>query len=92
MDLLKTDVRNTFNSIKRSHLLDQVYQDFPDLLRHVALIYSSSSPLGFLKGDTRTILSSKEGPSWASPFFHWNSPTVDEITGQSFQHKAVGIP
>ena len=59
--LLKTDVKNSFNSVSRSHLLNQVLTTFPDIYNHAALVYSDIKPLIYLQRSHPVILSSQEG-------------------------------
>ena len=65
--LLKKDVKNTFNSIKRSHLLEKMSHNFPDSFSHVTQMYSSLSPLVYLQGDHTVVLSSEEGVHQGDP-------------------------
>ena len=43
--LLKTDDKNAFNSIRRSYLMQMVYESFPEIYNHVFQMYSDSNPL-----------------------------------------------
>ena len=65
--LLKTDVKNAFNSIGRSHLLNQVAEHHPDIYPHVAQMYSSSSPLVFHQDNSSSVILSEEGIHQGDP-------------------------
>ena len=58
--VLKTDAKNAFNSIHRSHLLQQVMKSFPILTNHVMQMYSGFGPLVFLQNNVPVILSSQK--------------------------------
>ena len=57
--LLKTDVKNAFNSVSWSHLLNQVLITFPDIYNHTAMVYSDINPLIYLRRSHPVILSSQ---------------------------------
>ena len=42
-------MKNAFNSVSRSHLLNQVLTTFPDIYNHAALVYSDINPLIYLQ-------------------------------------------
>ena len=65
--VLKTDAKNAFNSIHRSHLLQQVMKSFPTLTNHVMQMYSGFGPLVFLQNNIPVILSSQEGIHQGDP-------------------------
>ena len=65
--LLKTDVKNAFNSVSRSHLLNQVLTTFPDIYNHAALVYSDINPLIYLQRSHPVILSTQEGVHQGDP-------------------------
>ena len=65
--LFKTDVKNAFNSVSRSHLLNQVLTTFPDIYNHAALVYSDINPLIYLQRSHPVILSSQEGVHQGDP-------------------------
>ena len=58
--VIKTDAKNAFNSVKRSHLLTQVSKHFPEMFHHVNQMYAGFGPLIYLQGDSPVILSSEE--------------------------------
>ena len=65
--VLKTDVRNAFNSVSRCHLLEQVFQSFPDLSSHAQQMYGGFSSLVYMQGSTPVIISSEEGVHQGDP-------------------------
>ena len=42
-------MKNAFNSVSRSHLLNRVLTTFPDIYNHAALVYSDINPLIYLQ-------------------------------------------
>ena len=50
-------MKNAFNSIKRSHLFEEMSHNCPDLFSHVTQMYSSSSPLVYLQEEHTVVLS-----------------------------------
>ena len=67
MIVLKTDVKNAFNSIHRSHLLEQVSSCHPDIYPHVCQMYSHSSSLVYQQGNSIVIIPSEEGIHQGDP-------------------------
>ena len=67
MIVLKTDVKNAFNSIHRSHLLEQVSSCHPDIYPHVYQMYSHSSSLVYQQGNSIVIIPSEEGIHQGDP-------------------------
>ena len=65
--VLKSDVRNAFNSISRQQMLEQVVGSFPDILNHVAQMYGRISPLVFMQGITPVTIESAEGVHQGDP-------------------------
>ena len=65
--LLKTDLKNAFNLVSRSHLLNQVLITFPDIYNHAALVYSDINPLIYLQRSHLVILSSQDGVHQGDP-------------------------
>ena len=65
--VMKTDAKNAFNSVKRSHLLTQVSKHFPEMFPHVNQMHAGSGPLIYLQGDSPVILSSEEGIHQGNP-------------------------
>ena len=65
--LLKTDVKNAFNSVSRSHLLKQVLTTFPDIYNYAAVVYSDINPLIYLQRSHPVFLSSQEGVHHGDP-------------------------
>ena len=65
--LIKSDIKNAFNSVERSSMLPQVAESFPDLYPHVFQMYSGFSPLLFQKGEESYLLSSQEGVHQGDP-------------------------
>ena len=59
--LLKTDVKNAFNSIRRSYLMQMVYNYFPEIYNYLFQTYSDSNPLIYTNGKTVSMFSSEEG-------------------------------
>ena len=67
MIVLKTDVKNAFNLIHRSHLLEQVSSCHPDIYLHVCQMYSHSSSLVYQQGNSIVIIPSEEGIHQGDP-------------------------
>ena len=65
--VLKTDLKNAFNSVERSHLLPEVAKIFPDIYRHVHQMYAEFSPLVFNDGHNAHLLQSQEGVHQGDP-------------------------
>jgi hypothetical protein len=65
--VLKTDIRNAFNSVERAYLLPEVSKAFPDLAHHVFKMYNGSSPLIFYDSHNIHILQSEEGVHQGDP-------------------------
>ena len=65
--VLKTDVKNAFNTINRSDMIDQVFASFPDIGNHVVRMYSAFSDLVISRGNSTVILSSQEGVHQGDP-------------------------
>ena len=91
--LLKTDVKNAFNSVSRSHLLNQVLTTFPDIHNHTALVYSDINPLIYLQISHPVILSSHEGvhqedPLGSALFSIAMQPILEDLQSH---HKEVTI-
>ena len=55
------DVRNAFNSVHRSKLLEEVNSSFPDIFAHVKSMYESINPHIYMREGKPFVLSSKEG-------------------------------
>ena len=65
--VLKSDVKNVFNTINRSDMIDQVFASFPDIGNHVVRMYSAFSDLVISRGNSTVILSSQEGVHQGDP-------------------------
>ena len=65
--VMKTDAKNAFNSVKRSHLLTQVSNHFPEMFAHVNQMYAGFGALINLQGDSPVILSSEESIHQGDP-------------------------
>ena len=77
--LLKTDVKNAFNSIRRSCLMQMVYKYFPEIYNHVSQMYSDSNPLiYYTNGKTVSMFSLEEGIHQGDPL----GPALFSITIQ----------
>ena len=59
--VIKSDVKNAFNSISRRSMLDQLSTAFPDLANHANRMYEESSSLLFMQGSSPIVISSEEG-------------------------------
>ena len=65
--ILKTDLKNAFNSVSRSHLLPEVAKAFPGIYQHVHQMYAGFSPLVFNDGKIAHILRSEKGIHQGDP-------------------------
>ena len=65
--VLKTDVKNAFNSLHRHHLLEQVSNFHPEIYPHVRQMYSHSSSLVYQQGDCIVIIPFEEGIHQGDP-------------------------
>ena len=65
--ILKSDIKNDFNSISRQHLLQQVCNHFPDVYPRAFNIYGHVSSLVYTKGHSTVILQSQEGVHQGDP-------------------------
>ena len=65
--ILKTDVRNAFNSVSRERLLQQIAKDFPDIYPHVKQLYMESSKLIYVTDKGVELLTSSEGVHQGDP-------------------------
>ena len=65
--ILKTNLKNAFNSVSRSHLLPEVAKAFPDIYQHVHQMYAGFSPIVFNDGKIAHILRSEEGIHQGNP-------------------------
>ena len=65
--VLKTDVKNAFNSISRQQIMEQVAKSFPGVYNHVVQMYEKVSPLVFMQGSTPVIIASAEGVHQGDP-------------------------
>ena len=66
--LLKTDIKNTFNSLEHASLMPQVAKSFPDVYQHVFQMYSRcNSLIFFCYGEQPHVLSSQEGVQQGDP-------------------------
>ncbi|XP_062499650.1 uncharacterized protein LOC134176971 [Corticium candelabrum] len=65
--ILKTDVRNAFNSVSRERLLQQIAKDFPDIYPHVKQLYGESSKLIYVTDKGVELLTSSEGVHQGDP-------------------------
>ena len=59
--VLKTDVRNAFNSISRRAIAERLSANFPSLMSHFRRMYGHSGSLVFATDSEHVILSSEEG-------------------------------
>ena len=59
--VLKSDVKNAFNSVSRDQIMEQVSLTFPDLYNHVIQMYGKPSSLVFMQGSSTVIIPSEEG-------------------------------
>ena len=65
--LLKTDIKNAFNSLERASLMPQVAKSFPDVYQLVFQVYSRCNPLISCHGEQPHVLSSQEGVHQGDP-------------------------
>ena len=65
--VLKTEVKNSFNSISRQEIMEQVAKSFTDVYNHVVQMYKKVSPLVFMQGSTPVIIASAEGVHQGDP-------------------------
>ena len=65
--ILKSDVKNAFNSISRQHMLQQICNSFPDLYPHAFSMYGHVSSLVYTMGERTVILQSQEGVHQGDP-------------------------
>ena len=77
--ILKSDVKNAFNSISRSHMLKEVRKSFPDIYHHVYQIYSGFSPLIFCQENSTILHTAEEGVQQGDPL----GPALFSVSIQS---------
>ena len=65
--VLKSDVKNAFNSVSRDQIMEQVSLAFPDLYNHVIQMYGKPSSLVFMQGSSTVIIPSEEGVHQGDP-------------------------
>ena len=65
--VLKSNVKNAFNSISRDQIMEQVSLTFPDLYNHVIQMYGKPSSLVFMQGSSMVIIPSEEGVHQGDP-------------------------
>ena len=65
--VLKSDVKNAFNSINRHHLLNELRQSFPELYNYASQMYGGFNSLVFMEGGTAVAISSEEGIHQGDP-------------------------
>ena len=65
--VLKSDVKNVFNSLDRCQLLKEVSLSFPDLFYHVQQMYLNINSLVFLQKEKPVILTSQQGVHQGDP-------------------------
>ena len=65
--VLKTDVRNAFNSISRRAIAERLLANFPSLMPHFRRMYGHSGSLVFATDSEHVILSSEEGVHQGDP-------------------------
>ena len=78
--LLKTDIKNAFNSVERAHLLPEVAKVFPDIYHHVHQMYYGFGPLVFNGGHDTHLLTSQEGVHQGDPL----GPALFSVTLHPF--------
>ena len=81
--ILKSDIKNAFNSISRQHMLHQVCNHFPDVYPHTFNMYGHVSSLVYTKGHSTVILQSQEGVHQGDPL----GPSLFSITIQPLLSK-----
>ena len=65
--VLKSHVRNAFNSISRCDMLNKVSKAFPDLFSHIQQMYGHSSSLIYLQLSSSIVIPSQEGVHQGDP-------------------------
>ena len=65
--VLKSDVRNAFNSISKCDMLNEVCKAFPNLFSHIQQMYGHSSSLVYLQGSSSIVIPSQEGVHQGDP-------------------------
>ena len=65
--ILKSDIKNAFNSISRQHMIQQLCNHFPDLYPHAINMYGYVSSLVYTTGHKTVILQSQEGVHQGDP-------------------------
>ena len=65
--ILKSDIKNAFNSMNRSHMLNQVSTSFPDIFSHAFQVYSGLIPLIYQNGEETVVLKSQQDVHQGDP-------------------------
>ena len=65
--VLKSDVKNAFNSVSRDQIMEQVSLTFPELYNHVIQMYGKPSSLVFMQGSFTVVIPSEEGVHQGDP-------------------------
>ena len=65
--VLKSDVKNAFNSVSRDQIMEQVSLTFPELYNHVIQMYGKPSSLVFMQGSSTIVIPSEEGVHQGDP-------------------------
>ena len=65
--VLKTDVKNAFNSLDRTQLLQEVSSSFPDIFHHIKQMYLNVNSFVFLKKTKPVDLNSEQGIHQGDP-------------------------
>ncbi len=65
--VLKSDVRNAFNSISKFDMLNEVCKAFPNLFSYIQQMYGHSSSLVYLQGSSSIVIPSQEGVHQGDP-------------------------
>ena len=91
--ILKTDVRNAFNSVSRECLLNETKSTFPEIYAHALQMYGGTSSLVYVKGQEVHIIPSEEGVQQGDPlgptlFATALHPVINEIQ-ESHQETTV---
>ena len=81
--ILKSDIKNAFNSISRQHMLQKVCSHFPDVYPHAFNMYGHVSSLVYTKSHSTVILQSQEGIHQEDPL----RPSLFSITMQPLLSK-----
>ena len=68
--ILKTDLKNAFNSVSRSHLLPEVAKAFPDIYQHVHQMYAVSVLWFSMTGKLLTFCSPRKESTKGTPLHH----------------------